>query len=188
MIVVCALPAGGQARNGRREGGTLIRRLKVKKTFPKKSKAYPVARNIKLMAIIDRCLDRRFRIGHRRLIEEDLGLAPENIVPIKRAGGAGPLRLKKKGWKRLPKDVRDQLELFVEEHPEIGCIILINHEDCRRYDKIRKRGECDRERLDLKMAVNLVSKKFPNKKVFGYFGEFVNEKRRKVQFRLLAKS
>ena len=160
----------------------------MKKNFPKKSKTYPVAMNIRLKAIVGRCVERRLRIAHRRLIEKELGLSPENIIPIKRAGGVGPLRLKKRGWKKLPKDLREQLELFVKHHPEIKRIILINHEDCRRYDKLRKKGERDREIYDLKMAVKLVAKKFRDKKVFGYFGKFVGKKQKKACFVLLAKS
>lgn len=160
----------------------------MKKTFPRKSGIYPVAKNIKLKVAVGRCLDRRFREAHRYLIENDLGLAPENIVPIKRAGGAGPLCRKKKGWKRLPKDLREQLEIFIKHHPEIGRIVLINHEDCRRFDRLRRNGKGNREARDLKTAVKLVAKRFPKKKVFGYFGYFTDKKRKKIRFKLLAKS
>ena len=175
-------------RNGWRKVGTLkTGSIMMKRVFPKKSRSYPVAINIELKVIVDRCLDRRFRVAHRRFIKSDLGLTPENIVPIKRAGGAGPLRLGKKGWKKLPKDLREQLELFVKHHPEIRRIILINHEDCRRFDKLRKKGEHRLEKWHLERAVRLVAKKFPDKEVYGYFGGFVGKKG-KIRFKLLARS
>jgi hypothetical protein len=153
----------------------------------KKRKTYPVATNIKLKAIVVRCLDRRFRIGHRKFIKKELKLAPENIVPIKRAGGAGPLRLGKKGWKSIPKDVREQVKLFVKHHPEIKIIILKNHVDCRRFDKLRKMGKCKRELRHLKKAVRIFAKRFPNKKILGYFGKFTKSGKR-VYFKLVAQS
>lgn len=153
----------------------------------KKRRTYPVATNIRLKALVGRCLDRRFRIGHRKFIKKELGLAPENIVPIKRAGGAGPLRLGKKGWKSIPKDVREQAKLFVKHHPEIGVIILINHEDCRRFDKLRKMGKRKCELRHLKRAVKIFAKRFPNKKILGYFGKFTKNRKR-VYFKLVAQS
>jgi len=153
----------------------------------RKRKTYPVATNIRLKALTDRCLDRRFRIGHRKFIKNELGLAPENIVPIKRAGGAGPLRRKKKGWKSIPKDLREQAELFVKHHPEIKFIILINHEDCRRFDKLRKMGKKKCEIRHLKRAVKIFAKRFPDKKILGYFGRFTKSRKR-VYFELVAKS
>lgn len=149
-------------------------------------KTYPTATNIKLRALVIRCLDRRFRIAHRLLIEEELRLAPENIVPIKRAGGSGPLKRQKKGWKRVPKDVREQVELFNAHHPEIETIILINHEDCRRFDRLRKKGKHNCEVRHLIRTVKIFSKKFPKKKVLGYFGRFVDEKQMEIYFELVA--
>jgi hypothetical protein len=160
----------------------------MKKTFPKKSKIYPIATNIKLEAIVDRCLDRRFRIAHKGLMEVDLELAPENIVPIKRAGGAGPLVKNKRGWKSIPKDLRKQVELFVKNHSEIGFIILINHEDCRRFDKLRKDGKGNCELPHLKRAVKIFSKRFPRKKIVGYFGKFSDASRKTAHFELVAHS
>ena len=159
----------------------------MKKNFPKRSKAYPIAENIELEAIVGRCLDRRLRTAHRHLLEE-LGLGPENIVPIKRAGGAGPLSRKKRGWKSIPKDLREQSELFIKHHPEIGVIILINHEDCRRFDKLRKKGGRNHEIQHLKRAVKIFAKKYPQKKIVGYFGRFTDASRKMAYFELVASS
>jgi hypothetical protein len=166
----------------------MARRWNLVNGDPKMRKTYPVATNIELKAIVDRCLDRRFRVAHRRFIEEELGLAPENIVPIKRAGGAGPLGRKKRGWKRIPKDLRKQVELFVEHYPEIELIVLINHEDCRRFDKLRNAGKRNCEIRHLKKAVRIFCKEFPDKKVVGYFGRFVDESRQEIYFELVAGS
>ena len=160
----------------------------MKKTFPRKSKIYPVAENIDLKAFIASCLDRRCRVARRRFIEEELGLAPENIVPVKRAGGAGPLRRGKRGWKKIPKDLRKQADLFMKRHPEIELIVLKNHEDCRAFDKLRKAGKGNRELRHLKKAVKIFSKRFPDKKVLGYFGKFVDESRKEIYFELVAES
>ena len=152
-------------------------------------KIYPVAKGIDLKVFIASCLDRRYRVARRLFIEQELGFTPENIVPVKRAGGAGPLRKGKRGWKSIPKDLRKQTDLFMKRHPEIDTVVLMNHEDCRRFDKLRKKNRKQKlELLHLKRAVKIFARRYPGKKILGYFGCFLDKTQQEIYFKLVAKS
>lgn len=146
-------------------------------------KTYPINEDTDLKAILIKCVERRCRTPHRRFIGEELRLGPENIVPINRAGGAGPLRLGKRGIKKIPKDIIKQIKIFLKRHPEIERIILIHHEDCRRFDVLKKKDKSnDLERRHLVEAVRVLTKKYPDKKIEGYFGRFTGPSLRRVTF------
>lgn len=131
--------------------------------------------------IIVRCPDRRFRWAHRRFIEEELGLNPEDFWPLKPAGGAAALA--------MPTQMSDtftsliaEIELFVK-HSIIRHMVLMTHEDCRRMDGLIDRSQSGPhpERQCLTAGIRLLERKFPKIEISAYYARF-NEDRTKIYF------
>ena len=151
----------------------------IERIMPMERKLYEVVVTV-AKAIIIRCPDRRFRRAHKLFITEDLGLAGEDFWPIKMAGGAGILARPDE----MPHDfacLSGQIATFCAHDP-IRYIVLLGHEDCRRYDKIRSAAGNSPEREDLYRAIDLVSGEYPNVEVSAYYATFSDQFRTHVFF------
>ena len=133
-------------------------------------------------AIIVRCFDRRFRGAHAEFIKEELSLSPEDFWPIKVAGGAGAISRQR----QMPAEfetLTSHIDLSVS-HSKICHIILINHQDCRRYDSIvdRKNSPQEPEKQDLYKAIRLLSRKYPSVEISAYYAKFADEDQTMIFF------
>jgi hypothetical protein len=137
----------------------------------------------KKTAIILRCPDSRLLEAHKGFIRTELNIPPQGYFSLKRAGGA--IALARHG--KLPEDFRsilDEIRMFLELHPEITHIILINHEDCKKYTRTidRKQFTGHPEREDLRQAAKFLEREFHGIQVGGYFARFNNKQQKEVYF------
>jgi hypothetical protein len=89
-------------------------------------------------AIVVYCCDPRFQTAFDQFIENELGLAKGQFIPLVVAGGAGVLAHPE----RLPKEfkfMRDRFELLRKNYTSIHRVVLINHEDCAYYKMLTER-------------------------------------------------
>jgi hypothetical protein len=87
-------------------------------------------------AIVVRCSDPRFQGAFDQFIEQELGLARGQSIPIVVGGGAGVLGHPE----QLPKEfkfLKERLEYCCRRYPSIHRIVLINHEGCRYYEWVQ---------------------------------------------------
>lgn len=149
------------------------------------TKVYPAAEESAsdYIAIIVRCFDRRFRIAHSRLITEDLCLKPGTYWPPKSAGGVAPLarstQMRAKFYALM-----DDIETAMRHSPNLRHIILIGHQDCRKYDVLVDRKTCgpDPEKRDVGKAMRMLARKYPKLEISGYFAFFADLSHKHIRF------
>lgn len=136
------------------------------------------------IAIVVRCVDRRFRKAHKEFIAGELGLQGEDFWPVKPPGGAGALARPSQMDAEF-RSINADIEFFVQ-HSDIKYIILINHQDCRRYDKLVDRTACEHpERQDLIVAHKLLSRKYQKIEISAYFARFTDETCSRIFFEVI---
>ncbi|MBU0983068.1 MAG: hypothetical protein KKA42_04310 [candidate division Zixibacteria bacterium] len=111
-------------------------------------------------ALVIHCGDPRFQTAFRRFITEELGIA--SYAPVIIGGGVHAFGAQS----FLPKNFKilwQQVKFFVKEGG-INQIIIINHEDCTWYDKMKGYGSTLdlplRGKLDLQTAARVILKDF----------------------------
>lgn len=105
---------------------------------PVGARSYELKANVDPKAIVVYCSSPRFQPAFEQFIDGELHLKPGEYIPIVVAGGAGVLSQPEK----LPKEfkfMKDRFEMFKEQFPNIKRIILINHEECSYYAKLREK-------------------------------------------------
>lgn len=133
-------------------------------------------------AIVIRCFDRRFRKAHKGFIRDELKLRGEDFWPIKRAGGIAALA-RPRQMKADFASLTSEIEFLVAHSPTVQHIILINHQDCKRYDKLVEREpKKDPEREDLDLAIRLLERKYPKLEISAYYARFVDADRSLITF------
>ncbi len=83
-------------------------------------------------AVVVYCGDPRLQTAFVPFIENELGLAKGQYIPVVVGGGAGVLA----NPERRPKEfkfLRDRFELFHRHFASLRRLVLINHEDCLYY-------------------------------------------------------
>ncbi len=83
-------------------------------------------------AVVVYCGDPRLQTAFVPFIENELGLAKGQYIPVVVGGGAGVLA----NPERLPKEfkfMKDRFELIHRAFPSVTRAVLINHEDCIYY-------------------------------------------------------
>jgi carbonic anhydrase len=119
----------------------------------------------KAQAIIQTCIDFRFREPLNKFIEEELNL---HSVDIKTDGGGvkkifeeGPIR----DW------IFANYEIAFDLHG-VERVILINHQDCGAYGGSKahpnEQAEIDAHEIQLRHSVSIVRAKYPNKQIDAY--------------------
>jgi hypothetical protein len=155
------------------------------------SKTYPAFPHPEPKAIILFCGDPRFLAATTSFITEELGFKEGEYLPLSVPGGIASLSEPF----ALPKDfkvLKEGLQFYLEHMGSISEVILINHEDCRKYHalveklgtlRIIKGAMAERQYADLKkvavMASNLVARKIAVRR---YYARFANEERTQVVF------
>ena len=145
---------------------------------------YKVNKGQEKKAIVLRCPDLRLPGPHKGFISEELGLQGGTYLSLKRAGGAIALARAE----ILPEEFRSlmsEISMFLELHPEIEYIIIINHEDCKKYDQVVDRKKAPKEnpeRSDLLQAAKVLSSSFPRIQIGAYYAEFADKEQMYVYF------
>ena len=83
-------------------------------------------------AVVVYCGDPRLQTAFVPFVEDELGLAKGQYIPMVVGGGAGALAYPE----RLPKEfkfMKDRFELIHRAFPSVTRAVLINHEDCIYY-------------------------------------------------------
>jgi len=130
-------------------------------------KTYPGLATANPITLVIFCPDPRFQEATDKFIGDDLGLKPGEYVRLPFAGGVASLSEPM----RLPKDFKyvwDSCKFFVEHSPSIQRVVLINHEDCRKYAAMHGKvnlllrqatgNMSDRQKRDLEEALRLFAK------------------------------
>ncbi len=155
------------------------------------SKTYPAFPHPEPKAIIIFCGDPRFLAATTSFITEELGFNEGEYLPLSVPGGIASLSEPF----ALPKDfkiLKEGLQFYLEHMGSITEVILINHEDCRKYhalvDKLgilnKVRGTmAERQYDDLRkvgeLASSLVTRKITVRR---YYAKFANEEHTQVVF------
>ena len=119
----------------------------------------------KAQALIQTCIDFRFRKPLNDFIENELNL---HSVDIKTDGG---------GIKKIVEEgpIREWLfanyQIAFDLHG-VDRLILINHQDCGAYGGSKafngEEDEIEKQSVHLRHAVSLIGAKFPNKQIEAY--------------------
>ena len=155
------------------------------------SKTYPAFPHPEPKAIIIFCGDPRFLAATTSFITEELGFKQGEYLPLSVPGGIASLSEPF----ALPKDfkvLKEGLQFYLEHMGSITEVILISHEDCRKYHalveklgslKTIKGAMAERQYADLEkvaaVASNLVTRKIAVRR---YYARFANEERTQVVF------
>ena len=154
-------------------------------------KTYPAFPHPEPKAIVIFCGDPRFLSATTSFIVEELGLKQGEYLPFSVPGGIASLSEPF----ALPKDfkvLKEGLAFYLECMSSITRVILINHEDCKKYHALcEKLGSLallrgttpERQRDDLKkvaaMVAGLVSHELVIEK---YYAKFANKEHTQVVF------
>ncbi|MCX6720948.1 MAG: hypothetical protein NTW11_04045 [Candidatus Staskawiczbacteria bacterium] len=147
------------------------------------TKSYKATKSPAKVAIILRCPDLRLIAAHKGFISEELDLAGRSYYSLKRAGGAIAFARASEMSDDF-KSIFSEINMFLELHPEISYIIIINHQDCRKYDKVIDRATApkDVERDDLLKAAHVLTGLFPHIQIGAYYAKFTDAEQTEVAF------
>jgi hypothetical protein len=154
-------------------------------------RTYPASPRPEPEAIVVFCGDPRFQGAIASFIKEDLGLQPGQFLPFSVPGGIASLT---EQFAR-PKDfkvLKEGLEFYLTRLRTIHKVILINHEDCKKYHDLCERlgplallgGSLpDRQRSDLHKVTQIVSGIVSERlEIERYYAKFANPERTQVTF------
>jgi hypothetical protein len=154
-------------------------------------KTYPAAPHPEPEAIVVFCGDPRFQAAIASFIAEELHLQHGQFLPFSVPGGIAALT---EQFAR-PKDfkvLREGLEFYLTRLRTIRRIILINHEDCKKYHDLCERlgpsslingNISDRQRNDLHKVTKVVSSIVSERLgVERYYAKFANPEHTQVTF------
>jgi hypothetical protein len=99
---------------------------------------YDADHDAKPEAIVVYCSDPRFQTAFDQFIQKELGLAKGQFMPLIIGGGAGVLGHPE----QLPKEfkfLKERFELYRDVFPSLRRVVLINHEDCRYYEFLKRK-------------------------------------------------
>ena len=116
-------------------------------------------------ALVIHCGDNRFQTAFRRFVTEELGIS--SYAPIVIGGGLHAFGMQS----FLPKNFKvlwEQIKFFIKEQ-KLDQIILINHEDCKWYEKMKDYHPTIplpiKGKLDLQTALKAILNDFAHVKV-----------------------
>ncbi len=84
------------------------------------------------------CSDPRFQAAFEQFVAQELHLERGQYFPLVVGGGAGVLAHPEQFPKEF-KFMRERFELYRRHFPSIRRMVLINHEDCRYYDSLKRK-------------------------------------------------
>ncbi|HOW60382.1 MAG TPA: hypothetical protein P5548_02470 [Candidatus Moranbacteria bacterium] len=143
-------------------------------------------------AIVIHCNDPRFQNAFDQFIHNELGLASGQYIPVVIPGAAASFSERETFPKEF-KVVSDIISLFLSKHDSIKLIVLINHEDCKKYESmkdiignqfLRVAGNMvNRHKIDLgKVAKTLLSLTKGTVNVRLFYAKFANAEHTKAVF------
>lgn len=143
-------------------------------------------------ALVIHCSDPRFQKAFKEFINSELGLKDGDYVPLIVSGGTGPLSEPFKFPKEF-KFMKERIEFFLGHFHKLRHIILINHEDCKYYEALKKTlgnsflsravDMIERQKVDLQaVTLNLVKLLGPELHGELYYARFADELRKSVVF------
>jgi hypothetical protein len=154
-------------------------------------KTYPASAHPEPEAIIVFCGDPRFQAAIAAFIAEELHLKPGEFLPFSVPGGIASLS---EPFAR-PKDfkvLKEGLEFYLTRLRTIHKVILINHEDCKKYldlceqlgpSSLKNGNIPDRQRSDLHKVTQVVSRILSEQiEVQRYYAKFANAEHTQVTF------
>jgi hypothetical protein len=154
-------------------------------------KTYPAFANPEPEAIVVFCGDPRFQSAIASFIAEELGLGAGQFLPFSVPGGVASLS---EQFAR-PKDfkvLKEGLEFYLTRLRTIRKVILINHEDCKKYHDLCERlgplslinGNIpDRQKSDLHKVTQVVSRILSEPiEIQRYYAKFTNPEHTQVTF------
>ncbi len=146
-------------------------------------KRYKVSLAQPKKAVVLRCPDLRLREPHKNFLKQELGLSGGDYFSLKRAGGAIALARPEEMGAEF-RSVFTEIGMFLKLHGEIGHIIIINHEDCKKYDATidREKSRPDPEKRDLLKAAKFLSRNFAGIQIGAYYARFADGKQEEVVF------
>jgi len=127
-------------------------------------------------AVVVHCGDPRFQRAFRRFIKEELGIA--SYAPIVIGGGVHAFGMQT----FLPKNFKilwEQIKFFVREG-NLKQVIVINHEDCKWYNKMRgyhpRIDALTKGKFDLMKAASRIVSDFSGVSVRSYWAAIEGDK------------
>lgn len=147
-------------------------------------RCYRVTKGSRKVAIVLRCPDHRLIAPHKRFTQTELGLGSgHDYHSLKRGGGAMALARAEENGEDFRSIISD-ISTFVDMSPDLTHIIIISHEDCRKYDKIidRAKPQTHEERADLLRAVKILSDTFPHIQIGAYYARFKGKEQKTAYF------
>jgi hypothetical protein len=146
------------------------------------SKHYPTGEaSERQKVIVVRCPDLRFAKAQHRFVKEELGLK-NSYYTLSQAGGVISLARPN----LLPGEFSSlfgQIKMFLDMHQEITHIVIINHEDCKKYtQELKKKEEVSPEKRDLLTVVDFLRLSFPKVQIGAYYARFVDADRKEIVF------
>jgi hypothetical protein len=146
------------------------------------SKHYPTGEPSEQKVIVVRCPDLRFAKAQHRFVKEELGLK-KGYYTLSQAGGVIALARPS----LLPGEFSSlfgQIKMFLDMHKEITHIVIINHEDCKKYSQEinRKKSEDNPEKKDLLVVADFLRLTFPGVQIGAYYARFTDEGHKEIVF------
>lgn len=143
-------------------------------------------------AIVIHCADPRFQDAFSNFLSDKLALKPGSYVPIVISGAIASLT-EPLSFPKEFKVLNDILMLFIDRYPSIKLVVMINHEDCRKYEQLkekmgslfllRAKDIIERQKIDLKKIARIIldaaSKKMDIKM---YYAKFADDTHKNVRF------
>ena len=143
-------------------------------------------------ALVIHCSDPRFQKAFKEFINSELELRDGYYIPLVISGGSSSLSEPLK----LPKEykfMKERIEYFIERFPSLNRIILINHEDCKYYQTMKKAlgnpilshvsSLIDRHKVDLQYVLsNVVNFLGPKIHAELYYARFADDLKESIVF------
>ncbi|MEW6617325.1 MAG: hypothetical protein AB1333_02810 [Patescibacteria group bacterium] len=143
-------------------------------------------------AIVIHCADPRFQRAFQEFLKNELNLSTGEYVPIAISGAIASLT-EPSSFPKEFKVVNDILTLFLDRHETIKTIILINHEDCKKYEAMKSAlgrsflknfsDMVTRQKFDLQKVASAIIKAANLKKELRlFYAKFANTEHTKIEF------
>jgi hypothetical protein len=143
-------------------------------------------------AIVVHCADPRFQKAFREFINKELKLEEGKYIPIVISGAVASLS-EPSSFPKEFKVVSDLIDLFLTRHNSIKMIVLINHEDCKKYEAMKGvlgrlfLGKlatiAEKQKKDLvSVALNLLQMHKQKPAVRLFYGKFANDQHSQIAF------
>lgn len=130
--------------------------------------------------LVIHCSDPRFQVAFGEFIQKGLRLSQGQFVPI--IVGGGPASLVHLEMTNNLSYLNGQIRFFLHHCPNIGRIVVINHEDCGYYKTIPGRPN---EKDDLTNIVGALTADMGDMEIVAYYARFTDDSHTATAFERL---